>query len=127
VVAVKGQDRDTALILSVGKADTGGKRRGLRVWNVSGPVAKMELYRWLKLEWPTDKDIEAGVVFPPGSCHFPQYGEEYFKQLTAERRVIRVHRGFPPCDMGERPKSQQRSTGLPCLCPRRRQIYGWTG
>jgi phage terminase large subunit GpA-like protein len=49
----------------------------------------MELYRWLKLEWPTDKDIEAGVVFPPGSCHFPQYGEEYFKQLTAERRVIR--------------------------------------
>ena len=95
VAAVKGRDRDTALILSVSKADTGGKRRGLRVWNVSGPVAKMELYRWLKLDWPTDKDLEEGMGHPPGSCHFPQYGEDYFKQLTAEKRIIRVHRGYP--------------------------------
>jgi hypothetical protein len=34
-------------------------------------------------------------MFVPGSCHFPQYGEEYFKQLTAEKRVIRLHKGFP--------------------------------
>ena len=95
VAAVKGRDRDTALILSVSKADTGGKRRELRVWNVSGPVAKMELYRWLKLDWPTDKDLEEGMGHPPGSCHFPQYGEDYFKQLTAEKRIIRVHRGYP--------------------------------
>ena len=92
---IKGQDRDTALILSVSKADVGGKRRGLRVWNVSGPVAKLELYRWLKLEWPTQEALADGSAYPPGSCHFPQYGEEYFKQLTAERRVIRIHRGFP--------------------------------
>ena len=95
VVAVKGQDRETALILGVSKADTGGKRRGLRVWNVSGPLAKMELYRWLKLEWPTKEAVDEGAIFPPGACHFPQYGEEYFKQLTAERRVIRIHKGFP--------------------------------
>ena len=95
MVAIKGQERNTALILSVSKADTGGKRRGLRVWNVSGPVAKMELYRWLKLEWPTDTDLDDGVAYPPGSCHFPQYGEEYFKQLTAERCITRVVRGFP--------------------------------
>lgn len=94
-LAIKGQDRDTALILSVSKADVGGKRRGLRVWNVSGPVAKLELYRWLKLEWPTQEALADGSAYPPGSCHFPQYGEEYFKQLTAERRVIRIHRGFP--------------------------------
>ena len=24
-----------------------------------------------------------------------QYGEDYFKQLTAEKRIIRVHRGYP--------------------------------
>ena len=95
VVAVKGQERETSLILSVSKADTGGKRRGLRVWNVSGPVAKMELYRWLKLEWPTTEAHASGEAFPPGTCHFPQYGEEFFKQLTAERRVIRMHKGFP--------------------------------
>ncbi|MCC3862633.1 phage terminase large subunit family protein [Emcibacteraceae bacterium Y4] len=95
VVAIKGQDRDTALILSVSKADVGGRRRGLRVWNVSGPVAKVELYRWLKLDWPTEKELELGETYPAGSCHFPQYGEEYFKQLTAEKRIIRIHKGYP--------------------------------
>jgi len=91
VVAVKGRDTETALILSVSKADVGSKRRGLRVWNVSGPVAKMELYRWLKLDRPTKEDEPC----PPGTCHFPEYAEEYFKQLTAEKRVIKLHKGFP--------------------------------
>jgi phage terminase large subunit GpA-like protein len=94
-VAVKGRDRDTALLLSVSKADAGGKRRGLRVWSVGTPVAKGELYRWLKLEWPTDEALDAGASFPPGACHFPQYGEEYFKQLTAERLITRIVKGFP--------------------------------
>ena len=95
VVAVKGRDRDTALLLSVSKADAGGRRRGLRVWSVGTPVAKGELYRWLKLEWPTEEALEIGASFPPGACHFPQYGEEYFKQLTAERLVTRIVKGFP--------------------------------
>ena len=95
VVAIKGQDRDTALILSVSKADVGGRRRGLRVWNVSSPVAKVELYRWLKLDWPSEAELKDGMPYPAGSCHFPQYAEEYFKQLTAEKRIIRVHRGYP--------------------------------
>jgi len=77
------------------KADAGGKRRGLRVWSVGTPVAKGELYRWLKLEWPTEEALEAGASFPPGACHFPQYGEEYFRQLTAERLVTRIVKGFP--------------------------------
>ncbi len=94
-VAVKGRDQDTALLLSVSKADAGGKRRGLRVWSVGTPVAKGELYRWLKLEWPTEEALEAGASYPPGACHFPQYGEEYFKQLTAERLVTRIVKGFP--------------------------------
>jgi phage terminase large subunit GpA-like protein len=94
-VAVKGRDGDTAVLLSVSKADAGGKRRGLRVWSVGTPVAKGELYRWLKLEWPTDEALEEGASYPPGSCHFPQYGEEYFKQLTAERLVTRIVKGFP--------------------------------
>jgi phage terminase large subunit GpA-like protein len=94
-VAVKGRDQDTALLLSVSKADAGGKRRGLRVWSVGTPVAKGELYRWLKLEWPTEEALEEGASFPPGACHFPQYGEEYFKQLTAERLVTRIVKGFP--------------------------------
>jgi phage terminase large subunit GpA-like protein len=94
-VAVKGRDRDTALLLSVSKADAGGKRRGLRVWSVGTPVAKGELYRWLKLEWPTEEVLDEGASYPPGASHFPQYGEEYFRQLTAERLVTRIVKGFP--------------------------------
>jgi phage terminase large subunit GpA-like protein len=44
-VAVKGRDQDTALLLTVSRADGGGKRRGLRVWSLGTPVAKGELYR----------------------------------------------------------------------------------
>lgn len=95
VVAIKGRDTETALISSTSRADTGGKRLGLKLWHVSGPVAKVELYRWLKLPKPTDAELEQGGNFPPGSCHFPEYHEEYFKQLTAERRIIRLHKGYP--------------------------------
>ena len=123
-VAVKGQARDTALILSVSKADTGGKRRGLRVWNVSGPVAKMELYRWLKLEWPTQEAQADGVAFPPGSCHFPQYGEEYFKQLTAERRVIRIHKGFPKATWEKDPSRNNEALDCRVYARAAASIYG---
>ena len=49
----------------------------------------------LKLEWPTEEALDEGGSYPPGACHFPQYGEEYFKQLTAERLVTRIVKGFP--------------------------------
>jgi phage terminase large subunit GpA-like protein len=32
----------------------------------------------------------------PGYCHFPaKRDDEYFKQLTAEKQMIRYHKGFP--------------------------------
>jgi phage terminase large subunit GpA-like protein len=111
-VAVKGRDRDTALILGVSKADGGGRRRGLRVWTVGGPVAKGELYRWLKLDRPTDEEFAGGEGYPPGYCHFPQYGEEFFKQLTAERRVIRIKKGFPVASWEKDPA--RRNEALDC-------------
>lgn len=87
VVAIKGQSRDTAMILSTSKADT--KKKGLKVWNVSGPVIKTELYRWLRMQ----RIGEDASQF--GRCHFPQYAEEYFKQLTAEHQVVRITNGYP--------------------------------
>lgn len=87
VVAIKGQSCDTAMILSTSKADT--KKKGLKVWNVSGPVIKTELYRWLRMQ----RTGENASQF--GRCHFPQYAEEYFKQLTAERQVVRITNGYP--------------------------------
>jgi phage terminase large subunit GpA-like protein len=107
-VAIKGRDRGTALLLSVSKSDAGGKRRGLRVWSVGTPVAKGELYRWLKLDWPKEEALDAGASYPPGACHFPQYGEEYIKQRTAERLVTRIVKGFR---RGSREKEPGRRNG----------------
>lgn len=66
--------------------------RGAKMWIVGVDLVKAELYGWLRLEKPA----AAGAPFPPGYCHFPTtYGEEYFKQLTAEQRVkIRKKTGF---------------------------------
>jgi phage terminase large subunit GpA-like protein len=50
-------------------------------------MAKSELYGWLRLDPPTE---ESGEAFPPGYCHHPEYGADYFKQLTAEQ--LQIHR-----------------------------------
>jgi phage terminase large subunit GpA-like protein len=39
--------------------------------------------------------VEEGASYPPGACHFPQYGEDYLQQLTAEPLVTRIVKGFP--------------------------------
>jgi phage terminase large subunit GpA-like protein len=38
-----------------------------------------------------------------GACHFPQYGKEFFKQLTAERLVTRIVKGFPRASWEKEP------------------------
>jgi phage terminase large subunit GpA-like protein len=91
VMAVKGIDTANVLVGLPKPVDVSiyGRmvKRGYRVWPVSGKVAKGELYGWLKLDPPTDEARAAGETMPPGFCHFPEYGEEYFKQLTAEQLV----------------------------------------
>src|SRR5581483_5381598 len=67
---------------------------GIRVWPVNGAMAKEELYRWLRLERPTDENLANGVPFPAGYCHFPKYSEEYFKQLTAGQLITKVVKGY---------------------------------
>lgn len=88
VIAVKGQEAGAALIGTpspVDVSDRGRKlKRGYKVWPVGGHLAKGELYGWLRLETPTD-----GSAPPPGFCHFPEYGEDYFRELTAEQ--LRSH------------------------------------
>jgi phage terminase large subunit GpA-like protein len=93
VIAVKGLDHGGVLVGSPSAVeinDRGRKlKRGGRVWPVSVNIAKSELYGFLRLEISTD-----GVV-PAGYCHFPQYDDEYFRQLTAEQLITRRNRrGF---------------------------------
>ena len=94
VIAIKGQPAGGVLIGTPSNVDINLRGRrpifGYKVWPVAGSVAKSELYGLLKLEEPTD-----GADLPPGWCHFPEYDEDYFKQLTAEQLVTRRSRaGF---------------------------------
>jgi phage terminase large subunit GpA-like protein len=92
VIAVKGHDAAHTVIGAPSPVDVtvGGRklRRGYKVWPIGTKTAKSELYGWLKLE-------SGEGVYPSGYCHFPQYDEEYFKQLTAEQLVnVKTPQGF---------------------------------
>lgn len=88
VIAIKGKSDARTLIGSPTPVDVkeNGKRiaRGYKVWPVGVDIAKGELYGQLRLAKPTE---ESGEAFPPGYCHHPEYGEDYFKQITAEHLV----------------------------------------
>jgi phage terminase large subunit GpA-like protein len=92
VIAVKGRDEGGILVGSptpVEVTERGRKlKRGIKVWPVCVSMAKSEFYGFLRLEWRPDGE-------PPGYCHFPQYGEDYFKQITAEQLVPhKTRKGF---------------------------------
>lgn len=84
VIVVKGGPPSMTTMLAPPKAVDvmlNGKKisRSLKVWLVGGSLIKSELYSWLRQPRPEDGDD-----FPQGYCHFPDYEEEYFKQLAGE-------------------------------------------
>ena len=100
VIAVKGQPYGHALIASPRAVDVNrrGKRlqRGYKQWDVGGNVAKNELYGWLGLKAPTS-DTES---YPPGFCHFPEYEEGFFQEITAmTSKRVTDRRGFTHMEM----------------------------
>lgn len=111
VVAVKGHD-NLSMIVGLPKvvdAKFQGRaiRRAVKVWGVGVSLLKSELYGWLKLDTPIGEEKT-----PAGFCHFPEYDEEYFKQLTAEKVVIRRNRkGF---SLTEFVKERERNEALDC-------------
>lgn len=95
VFGVDGRD-SYQMIMGQPKAvqvNTRGKRKGksVKLWPVGISLVKTELYGWLKQEKPTE---ESGEELPYGYCHFPEYGEEYFRGITAEEIVPRLVKGF---------------------------------
>jgi phage terminase large subunit GpA-like protein len=90
VMAIKGSDAQQSTVGSPTAVDVDwrGKkiRRGVKVWPVGSSVIKTELYGWLGLNAPTQE----GEPYMSGFCHFPEYGEQYFKMLTSEQLIIRV-------------------------------------
>jgi phage terminase large subunit GpA-like protein len=49
--------------------------------------------------------------YPAGYAHFPMYAPEYFKQLTAEQLVTKIHKGYP---RSEWQKMRERNEALDC-------------
>lgn len=82
VIAVKGVSTAKTLLGSPTETEikrNGQRLRGYKVWPIGVDIAKAQLYGWLKLPPSTPA--------PNGFCHFPEYGEDYFKQLTSEHLI----------------------------------------
>lgn len=101
VVPVKGEkDENLQMILGTPRpvdVMVDGKRmsRGIMLWHVGGSIVKEQLYRWLVAKVPTDEELKLGKLYPTGYCHFPEYDEEYFRQLTAEQHITLTNKyGF---------------------------------
>ena len=59
------------------------KRRAVKVWPVGVSFIKGRIIFMVE----TRNSCRGGLSFR--FCHFPQYGDEYFKQLTAEKLVTK--------------------------------------
>ena len=95
VIAVKGRDNQATIVGQPTTAEIGQKGRkiksGLKIWPVGVSVAKSELYGWLRRKARADDE-----ELPTGWAHFPEYDEEFFRQLTAETLTQKNNtRGFP--------------------------------
>lgn len=108
-MAIKGTDSGVTPLGLPTRVDLNinGKRlrRGAKVWSVGTSILKSELYQFLRLTQNEDES------YPAGYCHFPKYGSEYFKQLTAEQLVTKMVRGY---QKREWQKTRERNEALDC-------------
>lgn len=116
VMAVKGTDHAQVAVglpTAVDITLSGRKKikRGIKLWPVGSSVIKGELYAHLQLTPPTDEQIAEGRGYPAGFCHFPQYGEEYFRQMTSEQLVVRLVKGRRKYEWE---KTRDRNEALDC-------------
>ena len=112
VIAVKGVESQVSVIGTPSRVEVlrNGKvlRGGVKIWPVGTSTAKSELYGWLRRRPPED----AAEGLPHGWAHFPQYGQEYFQQLTAERLENTIdRRGYPRFEWV---KTRPRNEALDC-------------
>lgn len=87
----------------LGKLSKTEKGKGASLATVGVDTVKDQLFDWLKLE---DRS--------PGFCHFPrndEYGDEFFKQLTAEKKTKKYKNAMV---VWEYKKIRDRNEGLDC-------------
>lgn len=106
VIAVKGQSvAGKALVGKPSKQDVNYRgeiiKQGVEVWQYGADTAKGALYARLKIDPPQTLDGRDDIVAAArggyaGYVHLPTgLPDEFFDQLTAERRVTRYLRGQP--------------------------------
>ena len=93
VMPIKGQDHQMVIISAPKQVDITikGKKIGkVRLFHVAVNMLKSEFYGWLRQRI----DETTGEV-PPGYCHFPEYGPDHFKGLTAEAlKPVKTKSGY---------------------------------
>lgn len=93
VYAVKGITNSVVMVSPPKALDVRatGKRpkKGAKVWNIGVDIIKNEFFGNLGKQPPTKESLESGAAYPAGYCHYPEYEEEWFKQLTAEVQAPR--------------------------------------
>lgn len=119
VIAVKGQDNLNIMVGHPRATDVTLKgktiRRGLKVWPVGSSLIKSELYGWLRQDKATD-----GQTDTHGYCHFPEYGPDFFKMLTAEELKSKFVKGFRKTEWE---KIRERNEALDCRAYARAAAY----
>jgi phage terminase large subunit GpA-like protein len=87
---IRGVDHGAALVgtpQAIEVTISGKKRkRGGRQWPIAVGIAKSELYGWLRLA------ILKDGTTPPGFVRYPEYPEEWFRQITAEQLIAHKNR-----------------------------------
>ncbi|WP_298938127.1 phage terminase large subunit family protein [uncultured Ruegeria sp.] len=101
IFAIKGKGGwDRPVVSPPSKTKTGRKGRPVTLFTVGTDETKLIVARRMMLETG------------PGTCHFPDTRDpEYFEQLTAERLVTKMIRGFP---FREWHKNRDRNEALDC-------------
>lgn len=113
-IAVKGSDTLNVAIGSPRPMEVTieGKRypRGVKLWPVGVSVLKTEFYGYLAQEKP----LNPQDPYPHGYCHFPEFDEAYFKQITAEHLISRKDKKGKTVREWHLKKDRDRNEKLDC-------------
>lgn len=110
VSPVIGRAKNTTIVstpIRVDVINSKKKATGMKSYPVGSSVVKLELFGFLRQAVP-----QPGEGYPFGYCHFPDYEEDFFKELTAENLVEKKNRrGYVS---REWEKHRERNEALDC-------------
>lgn len=76
---------------NVGITVSGKKRRSsIKLWGINSSLIKESIFGYYQLEAPTQEQIKSGMPYPSGYFHTPEYGDDYYKESTAEVREEQI-------------------------------------